>query len=335
STLVWLTNRRPELFSVLDSTDQPPKSTTHPQHLTSFNYQSVSPPGSFKFKCSTINCQSNNTSHLLHFKSTPTKAISPAFLMDGYFAKELYLESLQLSKLELDTKLSHPNNLQNVPCASDNGDFQKEDGLLWGGSEEELDNASDLDWEWQRRHDQFHTIGYRDGLMAGKEASAQEGFNIGFKQSVQHGYNLGLVRGVTSALDCLPHVLRERLIVTQERRNKFHALFETVHILSTGDALKLYRDDLKASKEMEHSEHAKSSYDIVDLKEQRLDCSSLENYFSELQSLLLESPAINVHTAVNRWDFTGAMTSLKPIGIFYFDIPIENMFCAIIVSIVT
>jgi len=40
-------------------------------------------------------------------------------------------------------------------------------------------------------------IGYRDGLIAGKEASAQEGFNIGFKQSVLDGYSWGVVRGVT------------------------------------------------------------------------------------------------------------------------------------------
>ncbi|KAJ6702904.1 PROTEIN YAE1-like protein [Salix viminalis] len=42
-----------------------------------------------------------------------------------------------------------------------------------------------------RRRDQFHTIGYRDGLMAGREASA------GFKQSVLVGHNWGVVRGVT------------------------------------------------------------------------------------------------------------------------------------------
>lgn len=40
-------------------------------------------------------------------------------------------------------------------------------------------------------------MGYRDGVIAGKEASSQEGFNIGFKQSVLVGYNWGLVRGVT------------------------------------------------------------------------------------------------------------------------------------------
>lgn len=40
-------------------------------------------------------------------------------------------------------------------------------------------------------------IGYRDGVIAGKEAAAQEGFNIGFKESVLNGYNWGLVRGIT------------------------------------------------------------------------------------------------------------------------------------------
>lgn len=33
--------------------------------------------------------------------------------------------------------------------------------------------------------------------MAGKEASAQEGFNTGFSESVFVGYKWGLVRGVS------------------------------------------------------------------------------------------------------------------------------------------
>ena len=37
-------------------------------------------------------------------------------------------------------------------------DIQAEDGSLWGDSDEELDKASDLDREWQKRHDQFHTV---------------------------------------------------------------------------------------------------------------------------------------------------------------------------------
>lgn len=42
-----------------------------------------------------------------------------------------------------------------------------------------------------------HQIGYRDGLLAGKETSAQEGFNIGFKESVFIGQRWGLLRGVS------------------------------------------------------------------------------------------------------------------------------------------
>ncbi|XWS61200.1 hypothetical protein CRYUN_Cryun07bG0105300 [Craigia yunnanensis] len=57
-------------------------------------------------------------------------------------------------------------------------DIQAEEGSLWGDSDKELDKAS-LDREWQKRHDQFHMIGYCDGLITGKEASAQQGFNIG------------------------------------------------------------------------------------------------------------------------------------------------------------
>lgn len=40
-------------------------------------------------------------------------------------------------------------------------------------------------------------MGYRDGITAGKEASAQEGFNFGFRQSMHVGYRWGLVRGIT------------------------------------------------------------------------------------------------------------------------------------------
>nr|GEX16739.1 calmodulin binding protein PICBP-like [Tanacetum cinerariifolium] len=118
-----------------------------------------------------------------------------------------------------------------------------EDELSWNGSDGEPDPSSDLDREWQRRKKQFHSIGYRDGLIAGKEASAQ-GFNVRFKESVVVGYDWGLVRGVTGALNCLPGELREKIIESQETKTKFHNLYESVNNLSTTDALKLYNDDL-------------------------------------------------------------------------------------------
>jgi len=40
----------------------------------------------------------------------------------------------------------------------DGDDLQYEDGPIWDSGGEELDEASELDREWQRRHDQFHTV---------------------------------------------------------------------------------------------------------------------------------------------------------------------------------
>ncbi|XWS65768.1 hypothetical protein CRYUN_Cryun05aG0141900 [Craigia yunnanensis] len=206
--------------------------------------------------------------------------------MDNKLAQELYSESLQLSNLHLGHS-STANGFNET-------DIQAEDGSLWGDSDEELDKASDLDREWQRRHDQFHTIGYRDGLIAGKEASAQQGFNIGFKQSVSVGYNWGLARGVTSTLAFLPDELREKLIETQEKRDKFQELYESVNALSTTDALKLFHDDILTKKAGEESEPAEAGVSVGGSQEQSSISDSLGSYTAEVQSLILESPEIKV-----------------------------------------
>ncbi|KAK6234429.1 hypothetical protein QUC31_006835 [Theobroma cacao] len=206
--------------------------------------------------------------------------------MDNSLAEELYSESLQLSKLHL----GHSSTANGFSEAND----QAGDGSLWGDSDEELDKLSDLDREWQRRHDQFHTIGYRDGLIAGKEASAQEGFNIGFKQSVFAGCNWGLARGVTSALACLPDTLREKLIETQEKRDKFRGLCDSVNSLSTIDALKLFHDDIMSKKVVEQSEPVEAGVSAGGLREQSSTSGSLGKYTAELQSLLHESPKIKI-----------------------------------------
>ncbi|KAB2084682.1 hypothetical protein ES319_A05G350900v1 [Gossypium barbadense] len=194
--------------------------------------------------------------------------------MDDKFAQELYSESLQLSKLQLG-RSSSTNGFNK-------SDIQDEDGSLWGGSDEELDKTSDLDREWKRRHDQFHTIGYRDGLIAGKEASAQE------------GYNWGIARGVTSALACLPDGLRERLTETQENRDKFQELYESVNLLSATDALKLFHDDILTKKAVEQSGSTEASVSVGGAQEHISNSSSLGTYSTKLQSLLLESPEIKV-----------------------------------------
>ncbi|XWS46900.1 hypothetical protein CRYUN_Cryun14cG0107700 [Craigia yunnanensis] len=127
-------------------------------------------------------------------------------------------------------------------------------------------------------------IGYRDGLIAWKEASAQRGFNSGFKQSVSVRYNWGLARGVTSTLACLPDELREKLIEKQEKRNKFHELYESVNALSTTDALKLFHDDILTKKAREQSEPSGAGVSVGGSQEQSSNSDSLGSYTIEVQS---------------------------------------------------
>ncbi|CAI0560270.1 unnamed protein product [Linum tenue] len=198
--------------------------------------------------------------------------------MDRSFAKELYSESLDLATAQLADPATPGCDLQD----------DNDDGSLWGGSEDGLDKPSDLDREWQKRRDEFHAIGYRDGLIAGKETIAQEGFNIGFKQSVIAGYNWGTVRGVTSALSSLPDGLKEKLVQPEEKREKFHELYESVNSITTTNALKLFHEDVLA----EEAAGKKIKQSETGAEPQKGSSSHLGIYVEELQSLLRDYPAI-------------------------------------------
>lgn len=212
--------------------------------------------------------------------------------MEHNIAEELYSESLQFSRLELSPSSAAHNDHQLL--GNDETDLLDKDGLAWDDSDEVFGESSDLDREWQRRHDQFYTIGYRDGVIAGKEASAQEGFNIGFKQSVPIGYNWGLVKGATSAFACLPDELKERLVEDQGHRDKFQDLYKSVNSLSTPDALKLFSDEIMSDKTTQQSKTAEASGLTAGSQVQSLEPSRLGSYFAELRSLLIECPAIDV-----------------------------------------
>ncbi|KAK9100260.1 hypothetical protein Scep_023690 [Stephania cephalantha] len=113
--------------------------------------------------------------------------------------------------------------------------------------DEWCDEASDLDRLWHQRRAKLHPIGYRDGFIAGKEASGVEGFTDGFKQSVLVGYKWGLVRGVTSAFSCLPTDLKEKLAGTIETKDKLQNLRENVCAISTRDAFQIFHDEILQS----------------------------------------------------------------------------------------
>lgn len=97
-----------------------------------------------------------------------------------------------------------------------------------------------------------------------------------------------------SALACLPDTLREKLIETQEKRDKFRGLCDSVNSLSTIDALKLFHDDIMSKKVVEQSEPVEAGVSAGGLQEQSSTSGSLGKYTAELQSLLHESPKIKI-----------------------------------------
>ncbi|KVI07504.1 Essential protein Yae1, N-terminal, partial [Cynara cardunculus var. scolymus] len=86
------------------------------------------------------------------------------------------------------------------------------------------------------------------------------------------------------ALNCLPGELRKKIIESQETRNKLHSLYESVNKLSTTDALKVFHDGL--------SQRRVNKGDL----EQNSDGSVLDSYYGQLQSLIVETPAIEVQS---------------------------------------
>ncbi|KAF5199929.1 Essential protein Yae1, N-terminal [Thalictrum thalictroides] len=177
-------------------------------------------------------------------------------------------------------------------------DFWGDDGSICNESNEVLDTASDLEREWQRRHNQFHTIGYRDGLTAGKETSAQEGFNDGFKQSVIAGYKWGIVRGVTSALVSLPSGMKEKLVEVPEMREKLQDLYESVHSVSTQDALKEFHAEIVASDSKKQSEGSDLYICDADVPYEISSSSLLGKHVADFEFLKLGSFAIGMNSAI-------------------------------------
>ncbi|CAA7018710.1 unnamed protein product [Microthlaspi erraticum] len=208
------------------------------------------------------------------------------------FAKELYGESLQLSKPRND---DDDHSLENL------------DGSFFGSSDEETSDTYPLSKDTEKMLEEFHMSGYRDGIIAGKEAAAQQGYNIGYKESVLDGYKFGIVRGVSSALAFLPNELREKLVDEQATRDKFQELHSSVHGLSTEAAMKLFYGTLTRKQGEEKSGEDGSDSGPSPSPSPSPGSGSgsvsgygvgaptnLGNYVTELSSLLYKSPKIEV-----------------------------------------
>ncbi|KAF6149861.1 hypothetical protein GIB67_010935 [Kingdonia uniflora] len=230
-----------------------------------------------KIKCFLTGVKGNG----FQFKGR-TKFELHVYIDDGLVAMEQLHSSMEPAL--------HVENGQNpVSHSQDNDGYGSEESWCDDGSinddfNERLKLTFDLGG--------LHSIGYRDGITAGKKAIAQEGFNEGFKQSVHAGHKWGLVRGVSSALACLPDGLKEKLIETVETREKFHSLYESIHRVSRKDALKFFHGEILASESDEQAKSPEGNFVVP-------SSSQLNGYFTELESLL-ESSAIQVHLTVEQ-----------------------------------
>ncbi|CAN6333293.1 unnamed protein product [Urochloa humidicola] len=136
-----------------------------------------------------------------------------------------------------------------------------EDDDIWDDASDSPGCASNLDREWIHRQNQFHKMGYRDGITEGQKDSAQEGFNVGFRQSVNVGYKWGLVRGVTSALASLPDSLKEKLVPDAQCRRKLMDMQNSVQEISADDALQMFHESISQSSHPSEESHVTSTAD--------------------------------------------------------------------------
>ncbi|CAO1940944.1 unnamed protein product [Urochloa humidicola] len=159
---------------------------------------------------------------------------------------------------------------------------------VWDDASDSPGHASNLDREWIHRQNQFHKMGYRDGITEGQKDSAQEGFNAGFRQSVNVGYKWGLVRGVTSALASLPDNLKEKLVPDAQCRRKFLDVHSFVQEISADDALQMFHESISQSNHPSEDSHVTSTPDGA------TGSNRIKSLSEDLVLLLHECPDIKV-----------------------------------------
>ncbi|KAL5226914.1 hypothetical protein ABZP36_015179 [Zizania latifolia] len=160
------------------------------------------------------------------------------------------------------------------------------DDEIWDDASDSPGHGSTLDREWVHRQNQFHKMGYRDGIAEGQKDIAQEGFNVGFGQSVHAGYKWGLVRGITSALVSLPDSLKEKLLPNVQCKGKLQDFQNSVQEISAEDALQMFHESILQSIHSSGESHVTSN--------RATNSSRLQSLSTDLVLLLHECPDMKV-----------------------------------------
>jgi len=145
-----------------------------------------------------------------------------------------------------------------------------EDDDIWDDASDSPGHASNLDREWIHRQNQFHKMGYRDGITEGQKDSAQEGFNV------------------TSAIASLPDNLKEKLVPDAQCRRKFLDVHTSVQEISADDALQMFIEDICQSNHASDDSHVTSTADGA------TESNRIKNLSNDLVLLLHECPDIKV-----------------------------------------
>ncbi|KAF8099065.1 hypothetical protein N665_0252s0004 [Sinapis alba] len=148
------------------------------------------------------------------------------------FSKEIYGEDLHLSK---------PG---------------ENHGSFFGSSDDEPSEAYSMNKETEKIHEKFHTVGYCDGISAGQNAAAQEGYNVGYRETTK-----------------LP---------------------DSVHDLSTEVAMKVFYGTLTTKQVEDKSGEEGPESSLASVSIGVTSTTDLGSYVTDLSSLLNKSPTIEV-----------------------------------------
>ncbi|CAL4900417.1 unnamed protein product [Urochloa decumbens] len=198
-------------------------------------------------------------------------------------------EGVTASMEELSVEAAPSSSGTEISQHANGGDVAAaEDDDIWDDFSDSPGHASNLDREWIHRQNQFHKMGYRDGITEGQKDSAQEGFNVGFRQSVNVGYKWGLVRGVTSALASLPDSLKEKLVPDAQCRRKLLDVQSSVQEISADDALQMFHESICQSRHPSEETHVTSTADGA------TESNRIKSILNDLVVVLHECPDIKV-----------------------------------------